>query len=241
MAELVVASCNVHWGTGHKRHGFPRFDVVAAAKELDADVLVLQELWVPDDGPSQVDQVAGALGAEVASVALGRADAEPKPKVVGRPTAAAGSGSWTLGMFSRLPIRASRTHWLPQLPLDPVSRAVLSIDVEVDGRPLTLHGVHLAHLEMGVALHAPALRRALTPVDRAAVLLGDMNMWGWCISALAPRGWRRTPGDRTFPAHRPLARIDHLLTTPSVEVVDAEVVPDLGSDHRPIRARLRLR
>jgi endonuclease/exonuclease/phosphatase family metal-dependent hydrolase len=241
MPELVVASFNAHWGTGYKGHGFPPFDVVAAAKQLDADVLVLQELWVPDEGPSQVEQVAEALGADAVSVALGRADAEPKPKVLGRPSSSAGHGGWCLAIVSRRPIRASRTHWLPQLRLDPVSRAVLTIDVEVEGRPLTVHGVHLAHLEMGVALQARALRRALTPVDRPALLVGDMNMWGWCISAMAPRGWRRPRGGRTFPAHRPLARIDHLLATPTVEVVEAEVAPDLGSDHRAIRARLRLR
>jgi endonuclease/exonuclease/phosphatase family metal-dependent hydrolase len=242
MPELVVASFNAHWGTGHKGHGFPPFDLADAAKRLDADVVVLQELWEPDGGPGQVEEVAEALGADAVSVALGRAEADPKPKVVGRPSSPeAGQGAWSLGMFSRLPIRASRTHWLPQLPFDPGARAVLTIDVEVEGRPLALHGVHLAHLEMGVPFHAPALRRALTPVDRSAVLVGDMNMWGWCISAMAPRGWRRQRGSRTYPAHHPLARIDHLLTTPSVEVVEAEVLPDLGSDHRPIRARLRLR
>ena len=35
------------------------------------------------------------------------------------------------------------------------------------------------------------------------------------------------------------SQIDHLLVTPSVEAVWSEVGPDLGSDHLPIRARIR--
>ncbi len=95
-------------------------------------------------------------------------------------------------------------------------------------------GAHLPHLEFGAPLITPALRRALPPPDTAAVLAGDMNMWGWCISAMAPRGWRRVRGGSTWPAHRPHSRIDHLLVTAPVEVVGTETLPDVGSDHRAV-------
>ena len=45
---------------------------------------------------------------------------------------------------------------------------------------------------------------------------------------------------KTWPSPHPRHQIDHLLVTPSVEVVRGEVLPDLGSDHLPIRARLRV-
>ena len=242
MPELTVASLNVHWGRGHRRHGFPPFDVTEACKDLDADLITLQESWAPDDGESQHGAAARALGYEVVSVPLSRADAWPEPLITDRhdPLARTGSGDWCLAVLSRHPITASRTTRLWQLPVDPSSRAVLEVDVSVGGSPLIVCATHFTHLEFGAVLHARALRHALPPPDRPAVLIGDMNMWGWCISAMTPRGWRRTGRGKTWPAHRPHSRIDHLLVTPSVEVVWTETVGDVGSDHRPIRAGLRI-
>lgn len=56
---FVVATFNLHAGVD----GWGRpFDVVAACRSLDADVVVLEENWAPDDGPSLAAQVAAALG-----------------------------------------------------------------------------------------------------------------------------------------------------------------------------------
>lgn len=244
MPELTVASFNVHWAAGPKREGYRPFDLVDAVRTLDADVVVLQESWAPDDGPAQHDLVAEALGYTAVVAPLARATAVPHPKVVGRGgpgiSAATGTGNWCLAVLSRHRVVATSATWLPQLPTDPSTRALLRADLDIDGNPLAVCGTHLAHLEMGVALIAPSLRRALPPAHTPAVLMGDMNMWGWCISAMTPRGWTRHGRGATFPSVRPLARIDHLLTTRSVAVVDTAVLPDLGSDHRAIRARLSL-
>jgi endonuclease/exonuclease/phosphatase family metal-dependent hydrolase len=244
MAELSVASFNAHWGVDARRRRYAPFDVVEATQRIDADVVVLQESWRPDDGPAHHDLVAEALGYTSVTVApMGRAVVEPEPKVVSRadPTRAKGMGDWCLAVLTRLPVTATEVHPLRRLLLDPSDRFVVRVDLEVDGTGVALHGTHMAHLEMGVALHTAGLRRALVPADRPGVLVGDMNMWGWCISAMAPRGWRRQRGSATFPSSRPVFRIDHLLTTDAVEVVSAEVLPDLGSDHRALRAELRLR
>lgn len=244
MAELTAASFNVHCGRAAHRQREVPFDVVAAAAELDADVLVLLETWAPDGEPSQHDRVATALGYEVASVSCGRAVVEPRVKVVSRPDPdrAKGAGDWCTAVLSRLPVRDVEVVRFPQLPTDPAARALVRATVDVAGTPLHVHGTHLSHLEMGVlALHRRALRAALAPATEPGALLGDMNMWGWCIGWMAPPGWTRHGAGATFPAVRPVARIDHVLTTSSVEVVQAEVVRDLGSDHRPIRARLRIR
>jgi endonuclease/exonuclease/phosphatase family metal-dependent hydrolase len=57
---------------------------------------------------------------------------------------------------------------------------------------------------------------------------------------MVPPGWRRVVAGKTWPARRPRHQIDHLLLTDGVEVVQGEVLDDAGSDHRPIRARLRV-
>jgi len=59
MPEAVIASYNVHGGVD----GWGRpFDVLAVCRSLDADVLVLQESWAPEDGVALHDAVAGAMG-----------------------------------------------------------------------------------------------------------------------------------------------------------------------------------
>jgi endonuclease/exonuclease/phosphatase family metal-dependent hydrolase len=66
-----------------------------------------------------------------------------------------------------------------------------------------------------------------------------MNMWGWCAERLAGPGWRRAVRGRTYPSPRPHSQTDHILANDAVRVVAAEVVPQVLSDHRPVRARLR--
>jgi endonuclease/exonuclease/phosphatase family metal-dependent hydrolase len=241
--ELTVASFNTHWGRGAKRRGWPPFDVVAACRSFEADVIVLQESWAPDVGAAQHDEVADALGMRCVAVPMARAVLEPRPRLVAaaRDGERRGDGAWCLALLARKPIRTTRVLPLPRpLHLDPWSRMLLHAEIDVDGTNLTVVGTHFAHLEQGAVLQTRALRRGLPPTDRAAAFIGDMNMWGWTIDAMTPQGWRRAVRGKTWPAWRPQHQIDHLLVTPSVEVVRAEVLPDEGSDHLPIRARLRV-
>lgn len=237
-----MASFNVHWGRGRRADHCPPFDLVRACEALDADVLVLQEAWAPDDGPAQHDQVATALDMEVVAVPMARAVMEPAPKLVSRadPEHGAGTGDWCLALLSRKPIRTTQPTHLRHLPLDPWTRVLLDAEVDVDGTNLTLVATHFSHLEFGSPLQFRAVRRVLPPIDRPAAFVGDMNMWGWTVDRMVPDGWRRAVRGKTWPAHRPHHQIDHILVTPSVEVVHGEVLPHLGSDHRAIRARLRV-
>jgi endonuclease/exonuclease/phosphatase family metal-dependent hydrolase len=45
---------------------------------------------------------------------------------------------------------------------------------------------------------------------------------------------------RTWPASRPHSQIDHILVRRSVRAVESEVLPPQGSDHRGVRAVLRI-
>ena len=242
MPELTIASFNSHWGRGGRRDDWPPFDVMAACSSFEADVIVLQESWAPDGGLSQHEAVADALGMRCVAVPLARVVLEPRPSVVARATEGEhrGDGDACLVLLSRKPIRTTRVLPLPRPLPDPWSRALLLAEIDVDGTNLTVVATHFAHLEHGSILQARALRQGLPPADRAAAFVGDMNMWGWTIDAMTPRTWRRAVRGKTWPAWRPHSQIDHLLVTPSVEVVRAEVLPNLGSDHRPIRARLRV-
>jgi endonuclease/exonuclease/phosphatase family metal-dependent hydrolase len=240
--ELTLGSFNLHMGRGSGGHDAPFYDVVTACKEIDTDVLVVQEAWIPDDQPGDLVDVAESLGYRIAATfAVARAECHDQVRLVAR-DGATGQGDWVVAILTRLPlVDADVVPLPPQLPRDPGRRAVVRAAVDVDGTPFTVAGTHLPLLKDPVWRLAPALRSALPPLTEPAALAGDMNMWGWCIDRLAPRGWRRAVRGRTYPAHRPHSQTDHILVNPAVEVLDAEVVPQAMSDHRPIRTRLRIR
>jgi endonuclease/exonuclease/phosphatase family metal-dependent hydrolase len=246
LAELTLGSFNLHMGRGSGGHAAPFYDVVAAAKEVDTDVLVLQEAWVPDgeDEPGNVADIATALGYEVAATfAVARATCHDQVRLAGR-EGAVGDGDWQIAILSRRPILHSQVIPLPpQLPRDPGRRALVSATVDAGGAgggtPFTVLGTHMPLLKDPVWRLVPAIRQALPPATEAAAFAGDMNMWSWCIDRVVPRGWRRAVRGRTYPAHRPHSQTDHILVTRPVEVVEAAVVRQVMSDHRPIRVRLR--
>ncbi len=80
--SFSVATFNAHAGVD----GWGRpYDVVAACRQIDADVLVLEENWAPDDGPSLATRVAQALGYDTRELALaGGRLAGPHPEADGK-------------------------------------------------------------------------------------------------------------------------------------------------------------
>lgn len=233
MPELSVATFNTHWGVG--RRGRP-YDVVEACRRLEADVIVLQESWRADGTPGLAAEAGAALGYEVHQLPLGRGDVDARPRI---PAAGAPRGDWGVALLTRLRVLAEARIDLGQLPLDPVRRAALRLDLDVGGHQLVMVGTHLSHLTHGSLIQLLRLRAALPGADQAAVLGGDMNMWGPVVTAFLP-GWRRAVRGRTWPAQLPHSQIDHLMVTPAVEVLGGGRLPRTASDHRPLRAELRL-
>jgi endonuclease/exonuclease/phosphatase family metal-dependent hydrolase len=241
MPELTLGSLNLHMGRGPGGHDAPFYDVVTACKEVDTDVLVVQEAWVPDGEEGDVVAVASALGYAVAGTfTVARASCHDQVRLVAR-SGPAGDGDWVVAVLSRLPVVSSAVVPLPpQLPRDPGRRALVLASVDAGGAvPFTVAGTHMPLLKDPVWRLRPALRAALPPASTPAAFAGDMNMWGWCADRLAGPGWRRAVRGRTYPSLRPHSQTDHILVTPAVKVLRAEVLPQTLSDHRPIRARLR--
>jgi endonuclease/exonuclease/phosphatase family metal-dependent hydrolase len=109
MENVVVASFNVHGGVD----GFGRpFDVVAACREIDADVLILQETWSPTGGEPLARLVGDALGYEVDELAMTGARVSTVPDSVG-------PSSWG-------PVLVARGPWGLRVGDDREGRAVFS-------------------------------------------------------------------------------------------------------------------
>jgi endonuclease/exonuclease/phosphatase family metal-dependent hydrolase len=144
-----------------------------------------------------------------------------------------------VAVLSRVPVHDVDVLPLGRLRRDPARRAVIRCRTRLDGREVTVLGTHMSHITHGSHVQYRRLRAALPDVDTAAVLLGDMNLWGPPVNAYVS-GWRRAVTGRTWPAHRPHSQLDHVLVTPSLTVVDAGIAPESGSDHRPVRVTLSL-
>ncbi len=241
MGELTLGSLNLHMGRGPGGHAAPFYDVVTACKEVDTDVLVLQEGWVPDGDEGDILAVASALGYVVAGTfAVARASCHDQVRLIAR-EGPAGDGDWVVAVLSRLPVLSTRVVPLtPQLPRDPGRRALVVAEVDAGGPvPFTVAGTHMPLLKDPVWRLVPSLRASLPAASSPAAFAGDMNMWGWCADRLAGPGWRRAVRGRTYPSPRPHSQTDHILVTPAVTVLSSEVLPQALSDHRPIRAHLR--
>jgi endonuclease/exonuclease/phosphatase family metal-dependent hydrolase len=257
MTELTVVTLNLHGGQRNRGIAMPRlgqhapppekavsngaFDVAGVLAAFDADVLVLQEAWWPDEGPAAVDVVATESGATVHTATFGRAIVEPWPHILSTRRDRA-CGRLGMAVVSRPPARLVTTIPVGDAPGDPAEhRRALHVALDVDGHDLDLVAVHLSsRLPYAPPMQIRKLRRGLPPPERPTVIVGDFNLWGPAVTAMLP-GWRRAVRGRTWPAHRPHSQIDHVLVRDDVEVVVAEVLDEVGSDHRPVRVTLRLR
>ena len=104
---------------------------------------------------------------------------------------------------------------------------------------LTIANVHLSFARVNAAAQLRRLRSAL-PHHRPTVVTGDCNLWGPALAIGVGTRFRRTVRGRTWPAPRPHSQLDHLLVSPEIAVLEAEIGAPTGSDHLPIRARLRV-
>lgn len=228
----VLASLNLHAGRCRDGSVYPVEDVCA---RFAADVIALQEAWRPDGGPDPVGVAATALGGRALHAALLAGTtletlhiaADPRP------------GSWGLAVITTLPVTGYTVAGLGRAPGDPVPRGAQLVTVQLPGgRPLRIVNAHLTH-RLASPLQLLQLVRLLAADDLPTVITGDLNMPG-PVSGLAV-GYSPAVTGRTFPAHRPLVQLDHLLTGRGIAASDGQVLGPVGSDHRPVRARLQLR
>jgi endonuclease/exonuclease/phosphatase family metal-dependent hydrolase len=241
MTELTLASFNTHYGMRPGRTPGLPYDMRAALRSLDAEVLAIQEVWRPDGEAGVVDVAAAELGYTVHHLELGRAT------VRGRWPHADPDGEGTIGVavLTRGEARVIGPIVVGPTLGDPIpERAVLHSELALgdDATPLQLVAVHLSsRLPHAPPVQLSRLARAVPPPGVPAVVAGDCNFWGPGVRTFF-RGWTRAVRGRTWPAARPHSQIDHVLVRrDDVEVLDGRVLPDVGSDHRPVRVVLRVR
>jgi endonuclease/exonuclease/phosphatase family metal-dependent hydrolase len=226
---VIVSTYNVHRCIGSDgRHDPDR--VAAVIRELDADVVGLQEVDAKPHVEAGLDQV------EYLAEATGLTG-------IAGPTLTRHYGQYGNALLTRLPVRGATLIDLSVGRREP--RGAIDAEVDAEGvrcRVLVTHlGLRrtertrqLAHL----IAHPPRW-----PGPALTVLLGDLNEWLW-LTGLArrlPEGFA-CAAPRSFPARAPFLCLDAIAAHPGVALrrawVHASARARLASDHRPVCAEL---
>jgi len=235
-----VASLNLHCGFGF--YGQP-FDVPAALGQLDADVVCLQESWLPaagEDGGPAIDSLAEAankFGAEFFRVVLNRPHGL---NLAGVPPSSV-PGELAIAVLTALPVTDYRIIELGRAPGDSVPRFGQVVTFELAaGTKVRVVNIHLTHrLTSPLQLRA-LLRRlredALSSDRIPTIVAGDFNM-PRPLAAMSIN-YDVTVRGKTWPADRPVVQLDHIIVDQRIKVLQSQVLPGVGSDHLPVRARL---
>jgi endonuclease/exonuclease/phosphatase family metal-dependent hydrolase len=226
--RIVVASYNVHAFVGGDR----RFDperIGEVLRELDADVIGLQEVQDRLGGPHALDRLAEAAGAHV----------------VRGPTLDRTHGAYGNALLSRLPFGAVERVDLSLPGREP--RGAIDAEIATGAEAVRVLATHLG---VGARERRFQVRRLVAHLRAGPpgvrVLLGDMNEWVRGAGALAAlhRVLGRTPGPRTFPAAFPLFSLDRVWVHPRSRLrrvwVHRSPAARLASDHLPVAAELSL-
>ncbi|GAA3811489.1 hypothetical protein GCM10022226_35030 [Sphaerisporangium flaviroseum] len=234
-AEFTLVAYNIRMGFGLR--GTLDLDRIAAwARSERPDVILLSEVdrgWLLNGGHDGLARIAGGLGMRYHF-------------------APAADGLWGDAIITNLPIGQIVSHPLGRHDY-PTGAQAQTVVVEVGGTEVGIVNTHL-QAPPGQAPEVAAIARDLavaatragTGGPRPVVLAGDLNITpddpemrvleaAGLSDAFHGRG-----NPLTSPADNPVKRIDHVLVSPGLAVVDARVPRVTFSDHLPVVVRMRV-
>lgn len=229
--QLTFASYNIHKGVGSDGRRDPE-RVLAVLREIDADVIALQEC----------DRRFGARESVIDRAALDETPWQALP-VARRPHSLGWHGNALLVRRRFEPLEAHAVE-LPRLE----PRGAVRGDFMVDGMRLRAVGVHLDLSGLRRRDQIKAVIRHLDACEEGCptVMMGDFNQWGASTGAMREfvQGWHSLTPGRSFPAHNPVAQLDRIIACTQWRVVAQGVhhsaLAVRASDHLPVWAKLEL-
>ncbi|MGE5693762.1 MAG: endonuclease/exonuclease/phosphatase family protein [Candidatus Sericytochromatia bacterium] len=227
--------------------------LVASVKQLDADVLALQEVDCDQPRSGRSDLTA------VAAEAMGAVSHRFVAAIAGTPGATwmaatgeeqPGTAAYGIALLSRFPAESWQVVRLPRIPtrfpmylpgpnrvqiVDEEPRAAVIARLDTPLGPMTVANTHLSFVPGWNRVQLRSLIRDLRGFECPRVLMGDLNM-----PPPAPRRWtglRPLAEALTFPAAAPDRQLDHILTDDPTLRGDSVSAPTMSvSDHRALIA-----
>ncbi|WP_420606547.1 endonuclease/exonuclease/phosphatase family protein [Novosphingopyxis sp.] len=229
---IRVASYNIHKGIGTDRKLDPA-RICRALAQLDADVVTLQE----------ADKRFGARQSVLPEKLLAEAGYEAAALHI-RPGGMGWHGNAVLVRKGHQ-VRSARPLDLPTLE----PRGAVLAEVEIDGQPLRVVGMHL---DLSGLWRRRQVRCVIAHLDRCTeamptVLMGDLNQWSerGCLSEFTGhRHFRLLDTPKSFHSRRPVTRLDRIIASHELQCDGCGTLDDValraGSDHLPVWADLKL-
>jgi endonuclease/exonuclease/phosphatase family metal-dependent hydrolase len=228
MPALKIVSYNVHRAIGRDRRFSPD-RILAVLREIDGDVVALQEVEARDTGEHMLKWLAQQTGMNaIAGTTLIRHD-----------------GHYGNGLLARWPICTSTLCDLSWRGREP--RGAIAADLDVRGEPLRVVATHLGLRPAERRDQVTRLIKLFTDVPKdKAVLLGDLNewfLWGRPLRRLH-RYFKHTPHVATFPSGWPVLALDRVWTHPRSLLkrlaVHRSPLARIASDHLPLVATVEV-
>lgn len=227
--RLTLATYNIHRCIGQDGRYAPD-RTIALLKELDADVIALQEVESrARAGIDLLERIKEVTGFEV----------------LAGPTLIRESGAYGNALLTRGHVAATSRLDLSVQAREP--RGAITADVRWGPRSLYVVATHLGLKPFERRIQVLKLLSLFEQrTDRPAALMGDLNewfLWG------RPLRWLRalfgkTPEPPTFPARFPMFALDRIWVSPPVRLQRVSVhrspLSRLASDHLPLTAVLEL-
>lgn len=229
--QIAFASYNIHKGIGIDR----RFDpdrIISVLREIDADVIALQE----------ADRRFGERESVLPKALLD--DSPWRPAPVNKRARSLGWHGNALLVRRNIEIEAAEAVALPTLE----PRGAVWADLRVEGRRVRVLG---AHLDLSGLRRRDQIRAMLRHCDHCGpasptVMMGDFNQWGRTAGVLREfgDGWQALTTGPSFPSRRPLAPLDRIVHsaewTCEAVGVHHSAMAAVASDHLPVRGLLSL-
>lgn len=233
MTALTFASYNIHKGVGLDRRRDPD-RIVTVLREMDADVIALQE----------ADMRLGERASVIPRAMLDDTPWKVVP-VAKRPRSIGWHGN---ALLVRRNIDIVEAHPLDLPTLEPRGAAMAVLEAE--GARFCVVGVHLDLSGLRRRDQIRALLRHCAALDQGcpSVLMGDFNQWGRQSGAMqefdlpGEGGWQMAHTGPSYPSRRPIAQLDRIICNEGWRVAEAKVhhsaLATVASDHLPVWARL---
>ncbi len=226
---LTLASYNVHRAIGRDGRTDPG-RILGVLREIDADVIALQEVEAHDSGGDMLAWLGAQTGMRaIAGTTLARHD-----------------GHYGNGLLTRCEVDATELVDLSFRNREP--RGAIVADIKLNGAGnLRVVATHLGLRPAERREQVERLVKIFTWHEQArSVLMGDLNewfLWGRPLKHLH-RYFVETPAVPTFPSGRPIFALDRLWAHPGSILTELKAhtspLARIASDHLPLVARLEV-